>query len=287
MAATLWRVLAERSRSGSAPTSCSAGRTAPSTGCMSDRRAPETEHPGPEDRRAAIGVGDLAPPRPEVVLRTPFCGCVDSTLSDLQEDRWVCPNIGAHCSERWPRRSAWSSISFYNKLKKTLVLTLVWVQGHRGTRIRRLLHTQQIRGLLAGLKPENITQPLPPAASTQITPSFMALWEQTRDLTYITVESGRVVGRSLQLHVTAVVSGWAMAWLPKICASLVGGAWAAGPGAALISGFRSRSKAWAWAGGEAAVQGGALQSRWVHAPRAREGALSLALRVCCQPISCP
>lgn len=36
----------------------------------------------------------------------------------------------------------------------------------------------------------------------------MALWEQTKDLTYITVESGRAVGRSLQWHVTAVVPGW-------------------------------------------------------------------------------
>lgn len=96
----------------------------------------------------------------------------------------------------------------------------------------------------------------------------MALWEQTRDLTYITVESGRAVGRILQLHVTAAVSGWAMGWLPEICASLVGGGWAAGPGAALISTFWSRSKA--WAGGEAAVQGSTLQSRQTHAPRAGE-----------------
>lgn len=56
MAATLWRVLAERSRSGSAPTSCSAGRTAPSTGCMSDRRAPEAEHPGLSTQGLRTGV---------------------------------------------------------------------------------------------------------------------------------------------------------------------------------------------------------------------------------------
>lgn len=103
---------------------------------------------------------------------------------------------------------------------------------------------------LQGQSLRTVTQPLPPAVPTQITPqSFMVLWEQTGDLTYITVESGRAVGRSLQLHVTAVVSGWAVGWLPKICASLVGGGWAAGPGAALTSAFCSRSKAWAWAWG--------------------------------------
>lgn len=123
-----------------------------------------------------------------------------------------------------------------------------------------------------------ITQPLLPAAPTGITPkSFTAPWEQTKDLTYITVECGRAVGRSLQRHVTAVVSGWAVGWLPKICASLVGGGWTAGPEAALISALWCRTKA--WAGGEAAVQGGALQSRQAHTPRGGGGGpLSLALR---------
>lgn len=85
-------------------------------------------------------------------------------------------------------------------------------------------------GLLAGLKPENSYPAPSPSCIHPDNPVIHGPLEQTRDLTYITVESGRVVGRSLQLHVTAVVSGWAMAWLPKICASLVGGAWAAGPG---------------------------------------------------------
>lgn len=105
----------------------------------------------------------------------------------------------------------------------------------------------------------------------------MALWEQTKDLTDITVESGRAVGRSLQRRVTAVVSGWAVGWLPEICASLVGGGWTAGHGAALISAFWSRTKA--WAGGEAAVQGNALQSRRAHTPKSwGRWPLSLALR---------
>lgn len=105
----------------------------------------------------------------------------------------------------------------------------------------------------------------------------MALWEQTKDLTDITVESGRAVGRSLQWRVTAVVSGWAVGWLPEICASLVGGGWTAGHGAALISAFWSRTKA--WAGGEAAVQGNALQSRRAHTPKSwGRWPLSLALR---------
>lgn len=120
-----------------------------------------------------------------------------------------------------------------------------------------------------------VTQPLPPAAPNQITPkSFMALWEQTKELTYITVESGRAVGRSLQWHVTAVVPGWAVGWLPKICASLVGGGWTAGPGAVLVSAFQSRTKA--WASGEAAVQGHTFQSRQAHAPRAKRGAPCLS-----------
>lgn len=44
-----------------------------------------------------------------------------------------------------------------------------------------------------------VTQPLPPAAPSQLPPPtrhFMALWEQMRDLTYITVESGRVAGEA-------------------------------------------------------------------------------------------
>ena len=36
-------------------------------------------------------------------------------------------------------------ICFYNKRKKTLVLQLVWAQGHRSMVLRHLLHTEQIR----------------------------------------------------------------------------------------------------------------------------------------------
>lgn len=108
--------------------------------------------------------------------------------------------------------------------------------------------------LLAGPKPEENCHPAPsPSCIHPETPSFVSLWEQTRDLTYITVESGGRWGEACScVWLQWVWLGYGVA-AQDLC----------------FSGGRCVGS-WAWAGGEAAVQGDALQSRWVHAPRARE-----------------
>lgn len=155
-------------------------------------------------------------------------------------------------------------------MNKTLVLTHVGLGYHVKTFItyradtRDCLQGQSLRRI--------VTQPLLPVAPTPDNPRVIHGPVRTDK-----GPDGHHSGEWQGGGETAVVSGWAVGWLPEICASLVGGGWTAGHGAALISAFWSRTKA--WAGGEAAVQGNALQSRRAHTPKSwGRWPLSLALR---------
>jgi len=116
-------------------------------------------------------------------------------------------------------------------------------------------------GSLAGPKPQENHHPAPsPSCTHPASPRVTSRPHgNRRDWTYITVESGRVVGRSLQLHVT--MAGWSRGVAARdLCFS--GGRWVGSraSGAGVRPGPGQVR--------EVAVQGGTPQSRQASMPRA-------------------